>query len=338
MSFKQYSNKGLSGLMNLGNSCYMNSAIQCLSNTVELTNYFLSTAYIEDNTNNSLLIKEWKRLLDGIWDSNCTISPNSFHKTVRVLSIKQGLINFAGFGQNDVQEFLVFMIDNMHEDLSKEVIIKISGKVINDIDKMALDAMKMWKTFFKDSYSILVELFYGQLVSTIEYDGKVSSRMYDPCCFFTLPIPDDINNMNIYDCFNLYTSSEILDGDNMIKCEKTNKYKIAKKTIKIWNFPKILIVSFKRFTNNQNKKDNLISFPINNLDLSKYCVGYDKYASIFELYGICNHGGILNGGHYYSYCKNNNGKWYNYNDNSVREIPESSLITDNAYCLFYRKK
>ena len=235
MSFKQYSNRGLSGLMNLGNSCYMNSAIQCLSNTLELTNYFLSTAYIEDNSNNSILIKEWKRLLDGIWDSNCTISPNSFHKTIRVLSIKQGLINFAGFGQNDVQEFLVFMIDNMHEDLSKEVIIKISGKVINDIDKMALDAMKMWKTFFKDSYSILVELFYGQLVSTIEYDGHISSRMYDPCCFFTLPMPNDINNINIYDCFDLFTTPEILDGDNMIKCEKTDEYKIAKKTIKIWN-------------------------------------------------------------------------------------------------------
>ena len=124
----------------------------------------------------------------------------------------------------------------------------------------------------------------------------------------------------------------------MIKCEKTDEYKIAKKTIKIWNFPKILIVSFKRFNNNQNKKDNLISFPINNLDLSKYCIGYDKYSSIFELYGICNHEGILNGGHYYAYCKNQNGKWYSYNDNSVREIQESSLITNNAYCLFYRKK
>jgi ubiquitin C-terminal hydrolase len=339
-NFKEYNNKGLSGLVNLGNTCYINSAIQCLSNTYELTEYFLNNSYKDDYDNDKefhIIVREWKRLIDGIWDTNCTISPTSFIKTVKVISYKKGLINFVGMGQNDVQEFLVFLIDSIHEILAKEVIIKISGKVVNDIDRMALEAMKMWKIFFKDSYSIMVDLFYGQLVSTIELDDSVSSRNYDPCCYFSLPIPNK-NNINIYDCFDLFTSTEVLDGDNMVKCEKTGKLKIGKKTIKIWNFPKILIIHLKRFDNNGNKLTNFINFPLQNLNLNKYCVGYDKFNSNFDLFGICNHSGSLNGGHYFAYCKNPNGKWYNYNDSSVREINESGINTDSAYCLFYRKK
>jgi len=340
-NFKEYNNKGLSGLVNLGNTCYMNSAIQCISNTFELTNYFLNDSYKTDYDESKefhIIVREWKRLIDGIWGSNCTISPTSFIKVVKLISYKKGLVNFVGMGQNDVQEFLVFLIDTIHEVIAKEVIIKISGKVVNEIDKMALDAMKMWKIFFKDSYSIMVNLFYGQLVSTIEVDNKISSRNYDPCCYFTLPIPKIDNDINIYDCFDLFTTTEVLDGDNMIRCEETGELKIGKKTIKIWNFPKILIVHFKRFDNNGNKIDNMINFPLNNLNLTKYCVGYDKYNSVYDLYGICNHQGSLNGGHYFAYCKNLNGKWYNYNDSSVREISESSVLTSSAYCLFYRKK
>ena len=74
-----------------------------------------------------------------------------------------GYINFTGFNQNDTQEFLILMIDTLHESLSREVKITISGKVKNSQDKMALAAMKSWKTHFKSSYSKIIELFYGQL-------------------------------------------------------------------------------------------------------------------------------------------------------------------------------
>jgi len=336
-----YKNRGLTGIVNLGNTCYMNSAIQCLSNTIELTDFFLTKKYMNNiNTNHKCvnIVHEWYRLLEGIWSENCTISPNSFNKLVKKLAIDYGLnLNFSHLSQNDVHEFLIFLIDNMHEVLSKKVEINITGKVKNDLDKLAAEAMKTWKLHFKDNYSKIIDLFYGQLISTIETSDNVLSRTYDPTCFFMLPIPNN-KTPTIYDCFDLFCASEELTGDNKYKCDKTNEYYDAKKSIRVWTFPKILIVCFKRFTNIGNKIVNTIDFPLENLNLNKYCDGYKKYKSFYNLYGICNHSGSLGGGHYYAYCKNTNGQWYNYNDSTVTKIEPEDLITKNAYCLFYKKR
>ena len=81
------------------------------------------------------------------------------------------------------------------------------------------------------------------------------------------------------------------------------------------------------------------AFSLENLNLSKYIIGYKKESYIYDLYGICNHSGNAYGGHYTSFIKNANGKWYHFNDTSVTEIANlQELITPKAYCLFYRKK
>lgn len=342
------SNQGLTGLMNLGNTCYMNSAIQCLSNTPELTEYFLSKEYLEnlDKSHKYIgIIDEWHRLIEGIWSDNCTIIPKSFDSVIKKYAIKYGLNNnFTRYGQNDVQEFLLFIIDNMHEVLGRKVNINISGEIKNNKDKCAFLAMKNWETHFKNNYSKIIEIFYGQLITTIETSSsevKILSRSFDPICFYTLPIPlnnESINNnsINIYDCFDVFCSRELLEGDNQYYCDKSKKYYDAYKKTKIWKFSKNIIICLKRFNNNMRKINKLIDFPIDNLDLNKYCEGYDN-DNFYELYGISNHSGKTFGGHYYAYCRNKNGKWYNYNDNSVTEISKENIVTSGAYCLFYRK-
>ena len=86
----------------------------------------------------------------------------------------------------------------------------------------------------------------------------------------------------------------------------------------------------------------MIDFPITNLNLSKYVIGYNKESYIYDLYGVCNHGGSVLGGHYTSFIKNANDKWYHYNDTSVIEIPEQvqnqQIVSSKAYCFFYRKR
>jgi ubiquitin carboxyl-terminal hydrolase 8 len=336
--YKKYENKGLCGLKNLGNSCFMNSALQCLSNTIELTHYFVEKDFVNDYNNNekySLLTKEYYRLISGIYEENCTISPMSFYKTAMITANKNN-INFGFYNQNDVQEFLVFFIDALHESLCKKVDINISGAIKNDLDRIAYESMNKWKEYFKDCYSKIIELFYGQMVTFIEVENSIKSRTYNPICFFTLPIANK-ENVNIYDCFELFTESETLEGDNKWFNDKNNNYYEAQKKTIFWKFPNILIVSFKRFNNFGRKKNVRVDFPLESLDLTKYCIGYDKHKSYFDLFGICNHVGNSNSGHYFSYCKNQNNKWYEFNDNNVREIDSSKIVTSNAYVLFFRK-
>ena len=98
-----------------------------------------------------------------------------------------------------------------------------------------------------------------------------------------------------------------------------------------------MIVVLKRFDNRGRKKNNFIKFPFE-LDLTKYCVGYKKNSYKYNLISVANHDGSLNSGHYYSYVKNQNGKWYTYNDTVVSQMESSNVVSQSAYCLFYKQK
>ena len=327
--------KGLCGIINFGNTCWLNTSIQCLLKSELLINNS-SDKYINNNT---ILCNEWNKLVKGIYEDNCIISPKSFFKTIIKSSNDNGYI-FNFFNQNDIHEFLNFFIDSMHEEIKHKVDITITGKIKNNLDKMAYEAMKQWKSHFKNNYSSIINLFYGQLVSHIYAvkDNSIHSYNYSPICIFSIPIPENKHNIHFYDCFDLFTKSQLLDGSNKWKNEKDNCYYEANKNLMIWKFPKILIVHFKRFNNNGSKKKDFIDIPIDELDMTKYCIGYDKLESYYTLFGICNHIGSHISGHYYSYCKNiNNDKWYEFNDTNVSSIKKEDIITKNAYICFFTK-
>ena len=106
-----------------------------------------------------------------------------------------------------------------------------------------------------------------------------------------------------------------------------------------WSFPTILVIDIKRFNSTNRKNQIMIDFPLKKLDLSKYVIGYNKESYIYDLYGVCNHSGSSLGGHYTSFIKNANGKWYHYNDSDVSEVSEENhIISPKAYCFFYRKR
>ena len=342
-----FAGKGLCGLVNDCNFCYMNTAIQCLSNTLPLTFYFLNHNYLGDldpSKDTFEIVNNWYKLIEGLWDSNCTIAPVSFVKSVRFLSYKTNNI-FHNNEQHDVSEFIIFIIDNMHEFLAKKVTPDFSKlKNKTKIDKILNNSQRMWYASLNNKNSIIVESFYGQFISIvdiIESNKKETSFSYDP--FFTIELEMSDKNSNIYDCLDMMTDYEILDGDNKFYSDKYKEFLDAKKKILILRCPKILIINLKRFTFNNNnflnrKKSNLISFPVDNLDITKYTYLKKKEDCQYKLYAIANHSGTSSFGHYTSYCKNLDDKWYEYDDNNVREIDSKNIITNNAYCLFYQKK
>jgi len=140
------------------------------------------------------------------------------------------------------------------------------------------------------------------------------------------------------DCFNLFSNGEILANENAYYNEKTKCKEDVIKKMSFWSIPNILVIDLKRFNSHNIKNQSLVTFPLDNLDLSSYVIGYDKESYVYNLYGICNHSGGVSGGHYTSFVKNANGKWYLFNDTNVNEVDASHLISSKAYCLFYRKK
>ncbi|OTA01799.1 ubiquitin carboxyl-terminal hydrolase, putative [Trichoderma parareesei] len=193
---------GAVGLHNLGNTCYMNSALQCVRSVEELTKYFLTDAYASElnKTNplgyNGRVAMAYGSLLREIYDEGRgSVSPRDFKNTVgRCRS------TFAGWGQQDSQEFLGFLLDALQEDLSrikkKPYIEKpdSTDDMINNPEAIKEMADKVWDITRKRDDSVIADLFTGMYKSTLKCPecGKISIT-FDPFNNLTLPLP--VENM-----------------------------------------------------------------------------------------------------------------------------------------------
>jgi ubiquitin carboxyl-terminal hydrolase 8 len=334
--------QGLSGLANLGNTCYINSCLQVLSHTCELSNFLDKETYKNklNNKCDSVLLIEWDNLRKLMWQENKTIFPNKFVQVLHKISSLKGNELFNGYAQNDISEFLLFIIDCFHNSLSREVIMTIEGQVENSTDEIAFNCYEIIKKMYTKDYSEIWNIFYGIQVSQLSSleTNKSIKNIPEPYFILDLPIPTNIISPTLYDCFDLYCEGEILNGENGLKMENGQVENIIKK-INFWSLPTILVIDLKRFKSSKLKNQNLITYPIEDFNLSKYVIGYKKESYIYDLYAICNHSGGLMGGHYTSFVKTQNSQWYHFNDTIVSKVEKiGNLISPKAYCLFYRKK
>uniref|UniRef100_A0A8C6YXG2 ubiquitinyl hydrolase 1 n=1 Tax=Nothoprocta perdicaria TaxID=30464 RepID=A0A8C6YXG2_NOTPE len=190
---------GFTGLVNLGNTCFMNSVIQSLSNTRELRDYFHDRSFeSEINYNNPLgtggrLAIGFAMLLRALWKGT--------HHAFQPSKLKVGTqaSQFTGYAQHDAQEFMAFLLDGLHEDLNRIQNKPYTETVDSDGRPDEVVAEEAWQRHKMRNDSFIVDLFQGQYKSKLVCPvcSKVSIT-FDPFLYLPVPLPQKQKVLTVY--------------------------------------------------------------------------------------------------------------------------------------------
>uniref|UniRef100_A0A8C6SRC5 ubiquitinyl hydrolase 1 n=1 Tax=Neogobius melanostomus TaxID=47308 RepID=A0A8C6SRC5_9GOBI len=160
-------------------------------------------------------------------------------------------------------------------------------------------------------------------------------------------------HFSLEQCLNLFTKPEVLAPEEAWYCPKCQQHREASKQLLLWRLPNVLIIQLKRFSFRsfiwRDKINDMVDFPVRNLDLSQFCIGQKdelQQPPVYDLYAVINHYGGMIGGHYTAYARLPSDKnsqrsdvgWRLFDDSTVTMVEESQVVTRYAYVLFYRRR
>lgn len=315
--------KMFGGLGNVSNTCYVNTAIQCLVHCKEFRSYVL-----QDNHEN--LMGQLHDVVKMICVDKHGVMPKRFLKYLR-----ENMQQIELFEQNDINEFLAIFIDKLNQSVARNIKVTREDLIekykysTSDYDVQRFKMDMSWYEKTEKEYSPLVPMLHGQTISQIVC-GNCGKIFHNYEMYFNLMLPVSTKTHTIYDCLDEYFQDEHINTDQPIwTCDSCQKKCTSTKTTRLWRNPNILIVSLKRFTMDLQKNNVRIDVP-EVLDLSKYCL--TKTNNRYKLQSVAHHFGSFDSGHYHAICNKDN-NWYDYDDLNVKEVKDPSHV--HGYVFFY---
>ena len=363
----------LVGLENIGGKCFINATLQCLSQTKDLTKYFLNKKNEEriinnnissKNKNDSQLAPVYLELIQKLWEINGEkkYSPNKFNDTL--YNISPIFQNAKAVGPKDL---VVFILEQLHKELKKDNNNDNSNnsqnsQTINQYDE--LSALNYFINEFKNNSSVISDIFFGvNETNTICLNCKNiynQQGLNTPICygfgtFYFLSFPlEEIKNMKLSKCFNQSTyfnvlslndcfcynqKSEYFTGENRNFCNVCKLYYDSNFYSKIYVSPNVLILILDRGI--ENISDIKIFFT-ETIDISQFVIKKNTPQLIYNLYGVVsevNQSGPSQ--HFIASCKSPiDNKWYKYDDavvTPILDVQREVIGFGDPYILFYQK-
>lgn len=312
------------GLTNLGNTCFLNSVLQCMLYSTPLAEYLLSSEHSKRCRSGKdefcgLCVME--RLAHRCFSKNVDAAIRPIELVSRIKSIAK---QFRPGRQEDSHEFLRYLIESMHKSALPP------PSPTNPLDARSKETTPVHR------------IFGGYLQSTVTCSScNHVSRTFDH--FLDLSL--DINKCDsVHAALKLFTAPELLCKGNRYKCEACHRLVDARKQFTIYKTPEVLTLQIKRFSMNPmtgqtGKLNRPVAFP-EHLDISTLLSDKEhSEGTQYRLYGVIVHEGhSCNSGHYHAFVKNSNDVWYSMNDCSVHQVSVDTVLRQRAYILLYQKK
>ena len=346
------------GLQNLGQTCYMNASLQCLFNIESLSSKLLNK-YNTLNPKTQQLTCAYTSLLFDLTNTNSKYVVPSIFKSV------VGELNplFQANAASDSKDLIFFIIERLHQELKRPTTNQNPQIDFYQQELISQNDAFTFNNFIKDlkcNKSCIFDIFYGIYKIEMKCNKcniiKYSYQTFNMQPFILKKVKDEkiksIGNeyykgINLYDCFDCDRKIEILDGENMIYCNKCKCMCSGSHQQMIFSLPPVLIIYLNRGRNNQDFNENFDfpeAFNFNGTNYVIFAGSYKKY----YLCGIIVHlGESSSSGHFICYCRKSlDDKFVMYNDTIVTdniEIDDAMKCTisenDNEkrtpYILFY---
>lgn len=304
------------GLVNLGNTCFMNTVIQCLTYCPPLANYLLH----QDNhcakckTINFCMMCELQKHMRRALDK-----PGDAIKPIYIYQRLKAIAKHFQFGQQeDAHEFLRYVVDNLWK-----------AALANHDGGPKLDPASKETT-------VVNEIFGGYHRSqVICMRCKKTSNTYD---HFMDLILDIKNASSLEKALEKFVEPELLQNDNAYKCPRCNVKVEAQKRFTVHRPPNVATFQFKRFDSNRmfgGKITKHVSYP-ERLEMRPFMSDKQGGAVTYRLNAVLVHlGASCNSGHYFCFVRNSNGIWYLMDDSRVHQVSLGQVLNQQAYVLFY---